>query len=124
MTLTDFHGRLAGTAQLYFMVLALWGFLRFFRKKGVDSSYLGGLAIGEMLIVAQALVGGVLMLMGHSPARGIHVLYGLLVPAIIPLVYSYTKGREGRSEALVYATALLVAAVLIMRAIFTGEVAL
>lgn len=118
------HGGLANTAQLYFIILALWGFARFFMKKGVDPSYRGALMIGEGLLVLQALTGAILWLMGASPARGIHFLYGLLTPAVIPLTISYTKGRQERAEMLVYAAAVLVAAALIMRAVYTGEIVL
>ncbi len=123
--LTFIHARLATTTQLYFLLMSVWGFWRFFRKQAVNDSYRGGLVIAEILIVLQGVVGVILMLGGASPARGsVHLIYGFLAPTIIPLVHNYTKGRDGRPEILVYGTMLMITAGLIMRAIFTGQVEL
>jgi hypothetical protein len=119
------HERLATTALYYFLVIALWGYFRFFRKQAIDSSYWGALAIAELLVVAEALLGGYLWLSGHQPARGwLHVLYGALIPAMIPLAYVYTRGRAERSEILVYGTVTIITAGLILRAIYTAQVVL
>ncbi|MEK6221593.1 MAG: hypothetical protein N2D54_05045 [Chloroflexota bacterium] len=114
------HGGLARMSLLYFLALAFWGYWRFFRKQGVDSSYWGGLAIGEVIVVLQSLIGFAMFFYGSSPARSIHILYGLLAPAAIPFVYFYTKGRDNRAEILVYGIATLFAAAFVMRAMFTG----
>lgn len=115
------HQRVANMSMLYFLVLAIWGFWRFIRKKGPDSSYWGALAIGEVLVVVQALLGGYLWLAGARPPRGdVHVMYGLLVPAVIPLIYAFTRGGENRRESLVYGASLLFAVGLILRATTTG----
>ncbi|HLD93177.1 MAG TPA: hypothetical protein VI703_03150 [Anaerolineales bacterium] len=119
------HGRLATAALYYFLIVALWGYFRFFRKQGIDSSYWGMLAIGEILVLAQALLGVFLWVSGHQPARGwLHVLYGSLIPAMIPLAYFYTRGRTDRRDILVYGTVTLITAGLVLRAIYTAQVAL
>jgi heme A synthase len=121
MSLAFIHNRLSITAGLFFLVLALWGFWRFFRKQGIDSSYFGALMIGEILVVLQALVGIIMWLQGARPARGaVHLIYGLLIPAVIPLVYNYTKGGSTRRESLVYGAAIIFGVGLILRAITTG----
>jgi hypothetical protein len=119
------HERLATTALYYFLVIALWGYFRFFRKQPIDPSYWGGLVIAEVLVLAEALLGGYLWLSGFQPARGwLHVLYGALIPAMIPLAYAYTRGRADRSEILIYGTVTIITAGLILRAIYTAQVAL
>jgi heme A synthase len=120
MVLEILHGGLSNTAQFYFFAIAAWGFWRFFRKQGVDSSYRGALVIAEILLLSQGLIGAVLFFTGHNPARGVHFLYGAFVAVIIPGVFAYTKGGEGRSEMLIYGASTLIAAVLIMRAIITA----
>ena len=121
MTLAFFHNRLSVTAGLFFLVIALWGFWRFFRKQGIDSSYFGALVIGEVLVVVQAILGIILWIEGARPARGaIHLIYGFLIPAVIPLVYNYTKGGSSRRESLVYGAAIIFGVGLILRAITTG----
>ena len=71
---TFIHGRLARSALLYFLVVAAWGFFRFFRKKGVDSSFWGALAIAEILILAQGVLGIYLWIIGLRPDRGRRLL--------------------------------------------------
>jgi hypothetical protein len=119
------HGWLGNTSLLFFTFLSIWGFIRFFRKQGVDSNYWGAMAIGEVLLLIQVLLGVWLYFgLGLRPARGIHLLYGFLTPTLIPGIYAYTKGRVDRPESLAYATALLITAALVMRAVFTGEVSI
>lgn len=119
------HERIAITALYYFLIIALWGYYRFFRKQAIDSSYWGALVIAELLVIAEALLGGYLWISGLRPARGwLHILYGSLIPAMIPLAYAYTRGRAQRSEILVYGTVTIITAGLILRAIYTAQVAL
>ena len=122
MSLSEIHARLAGTSLMYLLVVSVWAFWRFFRKQGVDASYWGMLAIAEILLFAQAGLGGYLWLIGLRPARTIHLLYGFLIPALIPGAYFYTKGRTGRAEILIYATTTIIIVGLLVRATFTGEV--
>ncbi len=124
MTFSEIHARLANTALYYFLVISVWAFLRFFRKQGLDSSYWGALVIGEILLIVQSLLGGYLWVIGLRPARTIHLLYGLLVPTLIPGAYAYTKGRSDRPEMLIYAAATIITVGLIIRAIFTAQVVL
>ncbi|MEK6220661.1 MAG: hypothetical protein N2D54_00240, partial [Chloroflexota bacterium] len=60
MSISEIHANLGNTAMLYFLLIALWGYYRFFRGRGLDSSYWGALAIGELLLVAQGLIGAYL----------------------------------------------------------------
>ncbi len=115
------HERLAITALLYFLVISLWGYYRFFRKLGIDSTYWGMLAIAEILVLAEALLGAYLWLTGHQPVRGwLHVLYGSLIPAMIPLAYVYTKGKTDRRDILIYGTVTIITVGLVIRAMATA----
>jgi hypothetical protein len=115
------HERLATTSLLYFLVISLWGYFRFFRKIGIDSTYWGMLAIAEILVLAEALIGAYLWLSGHQPTRGwLHVLYGSLIPAMIPLAYVYTKGKTDRRDILIFGTVTIITVGLIIRAMATA----
>ncbi|RPI30901.1 MAG: hypothetical protein EHM70_12745 [Chloroflexota bacterium] len=120
MSLVDIHARLANTALLYGVLLGVWGLWRFFRKQGVDSSYWGALAIAELLIAIQAGLGVVLWLNGARPDRTIHILYGVVSLLAIPTAFALTKGRDKRSDMLVYGAVLLFLCGLILRAVSTG----
>jgi hypothetical protein len=122
MTIFDIHDRLGNTALLYFLIVSLWGFYRFLTRKGIDSAYWGMLAIAEVLVLAEAGLGLYLWLSGLRPARSVHILYGLLIPAMIPGAYFYTRGRDGRPEILVYGTATIITVGLIIRAVYTAQV--
>ena len=124
MSLSEIHGRLANTALLYMLLVSLWAFYRFFRRQSVDTSFWGALAIAEILLVVQLLLGIYLWTQGLRPPRTIHVLYGFLIPVMIPGAYLYTRGRAGRPEILVYGTTTIITVGLIFRAIFTGEVSI
>lgn len=119
------HQRLGITALYFFLIISIWGYYKFFRKQGIDSAYWGVLAIGELLIVAEALLGVALYASGLRPARDwIHILYGVIIPIMIPGAYFYTGGRGERAEVLVYSTAAIITCGLILRAIYTAQVAL
>jgi hypothetical protein len=116
MLLADIHARLANTAILYFLIISIWGWVRFFRKQGVDSTYWGMLAIAEILVVAQALLGSYLWIVGLRPGRTLHLLVLLMIPG----AYIYTRGRDDRPEVMIYGMVTIVAVGLIMRAMVTG----
>jgi len=119
--LVNIHDRLGTTSLLYFLIVSLWGYWRFFRRQGIDSAYWGALAIAEFLVVAEAILGGYLWISGYRPARSLHVLYGALIPIMIPAAYLYTKCRGARAEILVYGTATIITVGLIVRAIYTAQ---
>lgn len=120
MTLVGFHGRLATTVLLYFLALSLWGFLRYFTKRGIDSNYWGALVIGEIVTILQGAIGIYLYATGGRPGGGIHILYGVLAVAGIPAVFAFTKGRDTRREMLIYAAGLLFLVGIAWRALDTG----
>ncbi|MBW8012017.1 MAG: hypothetical protein FVQ83_12380 [Chloroflexi bacterium] len=120
MTLAEIHTKLGNTALYYLLAISIWGFYRFFRQQGVNSSYWGALAIAELLLLAQALMGAFLWIGGSRPNRGIHILYGIVVLMMIPGSYVYTKGRSDRPEMLAYGTATIIGVGLLIRAMFTA----
>lgn len=103
MSLQLLHGNLSKGIVFYMAIIGLWGLVLYFRKRGVTSDYWGILAIGEILMIAQAVLGVAMVLTGASPARVIHFLYGLLGIICIPGVFAYTRGEDGRREVLIYA---------------------
>jgi hypothetical protein len=122
MALTEIHDSLASTALFFCAIMAIWGFWRFFRKQGLTSSFWGAAVVAELLILAQGALGIILWISGDRPSRGaVHWLYGAALALAIPLVYTYTKGRQERPEMLLYAVAFLVMVGLVLRAMVTGS---
>src|SRR3990170_6760497 len=100
MTVAFLHERLASAALLFFLVAGIWGLIAYLRRRGVGSEYWGILAIGEVLILAQAALGVLLWLEGERPGRGIHILYGIVAALTLPAYYAYSKGQDDRRAAV------------------------
>ena len=121
-TLTLLHARLLVTILLFFGALSIWGFFNYLRNSGVSGSYKGALAIGELLMLAEFLLGVALYLSGDRPYRpGIHILYGLVAIIGIPGTFAYTRGRDGRWEQLIYVTVCLFLCGIALRSLTTGR---
>ena len=120
MTLSELHGRLANTALIYFLILAVWGLWRAYRKQGLDSSFWGALAIAEILILVQGGLGATLFFSGERPGRWVHILYGVVAALVIPGLYAYTKGESDRRVMLIYGVTLLITVGIILRAMTTA----
>ena len=121
MSLAEVHARLANTAMIYCIILAVWGLFRFFRKQGISSGYFGAILIAEVLLAIQGLL-GLFLWFGAATFRPewVHWLYGIVLLLGIPLVYAYTKGRQDRPEMLMYSVALVIMIALILRAMATA----
>ena len=75
MALVEIHTRLANTIVLFCVIMAIWGALRFLRKKGLSGSFWGAMVIAEVLILLQGALGIYLWIMELRPGRGgIHPL--------------------------------------------------
>ncbi len=123
MILTDLHCRV-GLAVIFFaFALGAWGVLAFLRGLGVTGSYFGALIIGEILILAQAVIGVVLVLTGRFPMDGLHLLYGIVIPIAWAAVYVYTRGAQTKREMLIYAVMSFFVMGLGIRGIMTGAAA-
>jgi heme A synthase len=121
MALVQIHARLANTVMLYVLILAIWGFWRFFRKEEVSSNYWGALVIGGILILLQGVVGGYLWITDLRPDRGgVHILYGFVGALGLPAVYVFTKGRQDRSVMVIYAAVALALVGIFIRSLVTG----
>lgn len=123
MFLTDLHCRV-GLAVIFFaFALGVWGVIAFMRGMGVTGSYVGALIIGEILILAQALIGVALLLTGRFPMDGLHLLYGIVIPLAWAAVYVYTRGAQTKREMIIYGVMSFFVMGLGIRGIMTGGAA-
>lgn len=123
MFLTDLHCRVGLAVVFFAFALGVWGFIAFLRGMGVTGSYFGALIIGEILIVAQALIGLALVFAGHFPLDGLHLLYGIVTPLSWAAVYVYTRGAQTRREMIIYGAMSFFVMGLGIRGIMTGGAA-
>lgn len=84
------HDGLSNTLWLFFLVVGLWGMVRAIRGLGVDGSYLGALAIGQILFWLQGIFGLTLWIGGFVNLLAkpeMHILYGSFSLVFLPFVY-------------------------------------
>ncbi len=120
MTLTLIHDRLATAILLFSLLAGVWALASALRRRGVDGTLWGILASGELLFVAQGLIGAVQWLAGARPERSVHLLYGFVTALSLPAYYAFSRGRDDRRAAWVYAGLCLFLAVISLRAAATG----
>jgi len=97
MPIRVIHMGLANSASLFLIALTLWALVQFLRSQPLGSSWYGAAVVVELLIVAQALVGGALwgtqgFLIAQRP--WIHILYGAVAVITLPAAYSYFSRIE------------------------------
>lgn len=105
------HGQLTNTVWLFFLILGLWGVYRGIRGHGIDGSYLGAVWIGQILFVAQSIIGGIVWFGGFRVALerpSIHLLYGAFSLVFIPFIFfAVLKGDTSNRGQWVMAFATL-----------------
>jgi hypothetical protein len=122
MFLTDLHCRVGLAVVFFAFALGVWGVIAFLRGMGVTGSYFGALIIGEILVIAQALVGLGLVFVGRFPPDGLHLLYGVVIPLSWAAVYIYTRGSQTKREMIIYGIMSFFVMGLGIRAIMTGGI--
>lgn len=121
MSLTDIHNNLATSVLLFMLIAGVYGLVSYARGRSMTGNYWGILAVGELLIIAQAVLGAVLWFSGARPGRlGIHILYGVVAVISLPAYYAITKGRDDRQVVLVYSLLNFFLAAISLRAAATG----
>jgi hypothetical protein len=121
--LTVLHARLLVTILLFFGALSIWGFFSYLRGQSISGSYKGALAIGELLMLSEFLIGVLLLLSGAQPYRlSIHILYGVVAIIGLPGAFAYTRGRDDRWELLIYVMVCLFLCGIALRSLATGRV--
>lgn len=92
------HGALSNTAWLFFLIIGLWGLVRAIRGQSVNGNYLGAAFVGQLIFVAQTILGAALWIGGSSAniqRPEIHLLYGVFALVFLPFIYlSVLRGDD------------------------------
>ncbi|NET73982.1 MAG: hypothetical protein F6K62_24510 [Sphaerospermopsis sp. SIO1G2] len=122
--LSVIHEGVSNTSWMFFLAVGIWGTVRAVRGQSIDGSYLGALAIGELIFVAQAVVGGIMWLnigSGVLVRPGIHLLYGVFALLFLPFVYyAVLRGDDSNRGQWVMAFCCLFMFGIAIRAITTA----
>jgi hypothetical protein len=114
------HDRLAESLLLFMVAAGAWNLVAALRRRGIASETWGILAVGELLALAQGVLGLVLYLGGARPARGVHILYGVVAVLTLPAYYAISHGRDDRRASWAYTWLCLFLAGISARGITTG----
>lgn len=112
---------MATTVMLFMFAVGLWGLFSFARGQVLSGSIQGALAIGQVLVMAQAAFGVVLYAKGFRAITSVHYLYGITAVIIGPFVWSYVKDRHPRQGLMFYSLIALFIAGLAIRGMTTGS---
>lgn len=123
MSLRELHGFLSTAVSLFTLGISLMALYRYLRKEGLESDFWGAVVIGEVLIIVQAIVGGIMFGGGVRAYDWMHYVYGALAVFIWPAAYTYTHNQEdGRRQAGIWlGVSLFMFLMLTTRARVTGE---
>ena len=120
MTLNQIHAILATATLIFSLIIGGWSLVRALRRQGIDGNTWGILASGEILYLAQGVVGILQLLGGARPERGIHILYGVVTALTLPAAYALSRGRDDNRAAWTYALLGLFLVGIALRARGTG----
>jgi len=127
MSIVEIHHRLSSSATLFMGVLALWALYLRFRAKPLDSNWFGAAVIGEILLLAQALIGVYLYSQGTGaalPRPFLHILYGIVSIITLPAAYGYFNTLEDEQvKTLAMAATCFFLWGIILRAGYVAQVA-
>ena len=119
--LIQLHSRLQATIALVMLILAVWGMVSYLRGVGVGQAYRAALAVGGLLMLAEGLLGLLLLTGEAQPARlALHIVYGVVGVLSLPLAALYGRGRSGPSQSLIYGLVCLFLLGVAIRAYATG----
>ena len=97
MTLQIIHTNLSQTAILFVAILGIWAIYLRIRSQPLDGNWFGAAVIGEMLLIAQFIIGWLLFFQtggGVLPRAYLHILYGFVAVLAIPAGYAYFNNIE------------------------------
>jgi hypothetical protein len=120
MDLAQIHGRIGTTVVLFTVLAGVWALVAALRRRPVEGSTWGIVAVGEILFLAQGAIGVILYLEGQRPSRGLHILYGAITTLALPAYYAISKGRDDNRAQWIYALLFFFLTAIAVRAITTA----
>ncbi len=88
----------------------------------ISPLFRSALKVTGYLALIQALLGGLLVLMGAAPKDPLHFVYGIVVLLAVPVAFIYTTGKpeQARRDLIILLIAAVVVAAAAVRAFATG----
>ncbi len=119
-SLVFLHALGARALIAFAVLLGIWGTYGYFRHASVSGGFRSSYLIMAGLTAVQGLAGLSLFVLGHPPARLLHVVYGIFAVLFLPGAYLWAHGGSKRREAVILAAAAWIVAIAYFRGIATG----
>jgi heme A synthase len=104
----EIHRILSNTIWMFYLAIAIWGLIRAVRARPVDGSYFGAMAVIQIVVVLQVILGAILYADGARPGRElVHYLYGAFSVVFLPGLFAYLQGDDSNRAQWIYALASL-----------------
>ena len=118
----EVHRALSNTLWLFYLFLAIWGLVRAVRRQPVDGSYFGAIAVVQLVILVEVILGAIIYLGTDArPGRElVHYLYAAFGVVFLPGLFAYLRGDDSTSAQWIYALASLFMFGVILRIIGTA----
>lgn len=105
--LINIHRGLSQTGILFFIALGVWALWQRFRSRPLDGNWYGAAAVGEILMVAQFLLGWILYSQGlgvNLSRAFVHILYGVVAVLTLPAAYAYfSRLQDENIKSIIFA---------------------
>ena len=105
-TLAQIHRGLSNTIWLFMLIMGLWALAHYLRNRPLDGNFFGIVAVGEILLLVQSVLGGLILLFSGltilPPRPSLHFLYGTFSLLVLPAIYYYTRGAQDRRAMLIW----------------------
>jgi len=122
--ITDVHRYIAYSIPTGFFLLMLWSILVLIRNKEPGGAYWNLLAVLQVVIGIQFIVGATLFLSGHRPDSNgptwLHYVYGAFFPGLVLTVAHIRARKTGGAPWLIFGIAAFLCFGLTFRALQTG----
>ncbi len=119
-SLSNIHRGLAQSGILFFIALGLWALWLRIRSRPLDGSWYGAAAIGELLMIAEFLLGWLLYgqgLGGNLVRAFVHILYAAVAVITLPAAYLYlSRLKDENVKTILFAIVCLFLMEVIIRA--------
>jgi hypothetical protein len=126
MSLAQIHDGLANTTVLFVAALGIWALVLRFTSRPLNSGWFGAALMGEILIIAQGALGGLLYLQGLDTELArpfMHILYGVVAVICLPAAQSYFGHLEDENtKTLAMAAACFFLWGILLRASYVADV--
>jgi len=106
----------AVTVAVAALVVAAWSFILAARDKEPGKALLAGLAVVELLVIAQLVVGVVLLIDGGKPGSlATYLAYLIISLVVLPVGTLWALAERSRSSTAVLGVAGIAIAVMVLR---------